>query len=457
MSARHARECRWCGDRFKVEFPHSPALYCKRTHKTAAEKARKQLRDAGIQPCPQPWSPAEPYRGLAIAAARQLGTRADECACGNYHVRTPEQGRNSMRIEQLIDPGLLASMISQGYIRERRHPTLPYRILGYSESTQYERVWNQATLQCRGLVVHDAGTVIARPFGKFFGDGEHDGERLPALDFTAPVEVTDKLDGSLAISVPTPDGLIIATRGSFESDQARWATDFYRTHYADTFVPDPAYTYLWEILYKANRIVVDYDFEDLVLLGAVHIDSGRIVAAADIDWPGRKATQFEYRTLADALAAPVRDNAEGFVVRYLDTDLMVKIKFERYVALHRIVTGLSEKVVWEHAAAEKPFEELLIDLPDEFHRWVTDVWDDLQSSYDSIEATARNEFARIRRALPIDSGRKEFALKATELDPRMRPLLFVLLDGNMTKLHAAIWRSLKPAGDTRMLNAEEAA
>ncbi|MFE4460778.1 helix-turn-helix domain-containing protein [Nocardia tengchongensis] len=96
MSGRHTRECRWCGDWFNVESPHSPALYCKRTHKTAVEKARKQLREAGIQPCPQPWSSAEPYRGPAIAAARRLGTRADECTCGSYHVRTPEQGRNRM-------------------------------------------------------------------------------------------------------------------------------------------------------------------------------------------------------------------------------------------------------------------------------------------------------------------------------------------------------------------------
>ena len=79
------RECRWCGALFRVEHANCAALYCKRTHKLAAEKARRRMRAAGIQPCPQPWSDSEPYRGLAINAARRLGTRAAECVCGNYH------------------------------------------------------------------------------------------------------------------------------------------------------------------------------------------------------------------------------------------------------------------------------------------------------------------------------------------------------------------------------------
>ncbi len=34
------------------------------------------------------------------------------------------------------------------------------------------------------------------------------------------------------------------------------------------------YTYLFEIIYKENRIVCDYDFEDVVLLGVINTKTG---------------------------------------------------------------------------------------------------------------------------------------------------------------------------------------
>ena len=34
-------------------------------------------------------------------------------------------------------------------------------------------------------------------------------------------------------------------------------------------------TYLFEIIYKANRIVVNYNFEGLVLIGAYELHSGK--------------------------------------------------------------------------------------------------------------------------------------------------------------------------------------
>lgn len=362
-----------------------------------------------------------------------------------------------MKLYDLMDPTLLAEMLEQGFIRERRHTTLPYRILGYTEEAQYSRTWNAVTTQCRGLVVDDDDNVIARPFTKFFNDGEHDGDRLPALDLSAPAEVTDKLDGSLGILVPTPDGHIVSTRGSFESEQAAWATKLYRSTYASRFSPQDGTTYLFEIIYKANRIVVDYDFEDLVLLGAVDNLTGQVSPAAAIDWPGRKAAQFPHHTLAEALAAPVRDNAEGFVIRFLDSDLMVKIKLERYLQLHKIITGLSEKSVWEHLSAGLPLMDLLAELPDEFHQWVTDVRDNLYADYTRIDSAARESFKAITEALEDLTDRKQFAMQALKLAPDMRPLMFLLYDGNAAKLDAAIWRTLKPVGETAMLDQVDAA
>ena len=78
----------------------------------------------------------------------------------------------------------------------------------------------------------------------------------PAVDLEAAVEVTDKHDGSLGILYPAPDGRnAVATRGAFESAQALHASELYRREYERAWRPESGWTYLWEIVYPANRIV----------------------------------------------------------------------------------------------------------------------------------------------------------------------------------------------------------
>jgi RNA ligase len=70
-------------------------------------------------------------------------------------------------------------------------------------------------------------------------------------------------------------------------------------------------------------------------------------------WPGPVIQVQPYRTLAAALEAEPRPNAEGLVVRYLTGPLagtQVKLKQADYVALHRIVTGFTARRLWERAA-----------------------------------------------------------------------------------------------------------
>ena len=41
-------------------------------------------------------------------------------------------------------------------------------IYNYSRSCTLEGVWNEATLQCRGIIVDKDYNILARPFEKFF-------------------------------------------------------------------------------------------------------------------------------------------------------------------------------------------------------------------------------------------------------------------------------------------------
>jgi RNA ligase len=150
-------------------------------------------------------------------------------------VKIAESATSAVHLSEVVALAALSAATADGLVRVQRHPSLPLRIFNYTEQAVYSRTWNAATTVCRWLIVDDDEWVIARPWPKFFGYGEHpDG----ALDLDAPVEVTDKADGSLAILYPTPDGHAIATRGSFASEQAQHASAVYRERYAGQWPPN---------------------------------------------------------------------------------------------------------------------------------------------------------------------------------------------------------------------------
>lgn len=362
-----------------------------------------------------------------------------------------------MNIKDLFPAGALDHALQERTVVARRHPSAPLTILNYTERCQYERgLWNEVTTQCRGLIHDDKGNVLARPFRKFFNYGQSE---APALNLSEPAIVTDKLDGSLGILYRREVGHAIATRGSFDSEQAQHATRVWWERYCDTPVPVD-WTLLFEIVYPENRIVIDYaGRDDLILLGAVNVETGRSVDPHNTllaHWPGPRADIFPYQTLADALAAPPRPNAEGMVVHLWVSDERVKIKQEDYVALHRIVTGLNERTVWQHLVDGNPVEELLANLPDEFHGWVGEVAARLTATVERSSGEVEHAYSTILASLPAGHTRKDFALIAKE-HPRSAQL-FSRLTGK--DYRRQLWDECYPApriGPREIMPCEEAA
>ncbi|NKG22233.1 RNA ligase [Paeniglutamicibacter terrestris] len=340
-----------------------------------------------------------------------------------------------MYLQDLLDPTELKNEIAAGYVRAQKLNELT--ILNYTDKAQYDRHWNLITTQCRGLIVKPNGQVIARPFPKFFNTGEPEA----ILDLTAPVTVTDKLDGSLGIAYVIGGKVRIATRGSMSSEQAIHATGLLNKRYPD-WMPPAGITVLFEIIYPENRIVVDYGpLDALILLGAIDIETGTSVTPAEIEWPGDRATVFPFETLAEAFDAPARKNAEGFVVHFHGTDTRVKIKQDDYVRLHRIVTGWNERTVWEHLAAGESLAELTAGLPDEFHRWADNIGKQLLDQHNNLVDEAETAYRTLTEyVLPADFDRKDFALEASKHP--LRPAIFSLLDGK--DIHAWAWKQIRP-------------
>ncbi|GAA4592495.1 RNA ligase [Actinoplanes octamycinicus] len=344
-------------------------------------------------------------------------------------------------LHDVFDPDTLLEAVQNGLIRTQRHPGLPFTIYNYTEACQYSGAWSPVTLACRGLIVDASGRIVARPYAKFFN---HTEAQAPALDPAAKVTVTDKADGSLGIVYHDGSGYAVATRGSFASDQAIHATGILRTRYA-SFVPPEGLTVLVEIIYPGNRIVVDYQgLDDLVLLGAVEIATGRSHGPDAVpDWPGPVVETFGYATLAEALAAPPRDGREGLVVHFTDADQRVKIKYADYVRLHRLVTGLTPRSVWEILATGGDLDALLEPLPDEFHIWARGVAARLTAEVEARAAAVEAAYAEIVAGLPEGWSRKEFALAAVRSPHRGE--LFQRLDGH--DYRPGLWQRVRPSAD----------
>ena len=336
----------------------------------------------------------------------------------------------------------LDAALADHLVVRRKHPDYDLYILNYTARVQYERgLWNAVTTQCRGLIHDGARKVVARPFRKFFNHGQAE---APQMDPTEPVVVSDKLDGSLGILYPTPGGFAIATRGSFVGEQAVHATALLRERYP-AFRPPAGLTMLYEVIYPANRIVLDYgELDDLVLLGAVDVETGRSVSldhpTLAESWDGPLARLFPHRTLVEALAHPPRKNAEGLVIHFTESDERVKLKQEDYVALHRIVTGLNEKTVWECLRDGKPYTVLLEALPDEFHGWVGEVAERLTGAVVTLAGEVERTYSTILADLPEGWTRKDYAMRAVKSPERAA--LFLKLDGR-SYAHD-LWERVKP-------------
>lgn len=329
------------------------------------------------------------------------------------------------------------------YITEQKHPALPLIIWNYTHTCQFDRAWDMYTRACRGLITDLEGHIIARPFNKFFNLNEHEETKIENLPLTDLV-IYEKLDGSLGIQYYWDDEVCIATRGSFSSDQATWATEWLRAKGFKKKDFNPAWTYLYEIIYPENRIVVNYgDRNELVLIAVIETATGK-----DVDqWQAEAlklglscAKQFagDIWQMMEHLKT-VGDAEEGFVIRVEKPKyIRIKVKGEEYVRLHRLITGFSTKSLWECLMNNQDLQEVLERVPDEFYAWVKQKEGELRSNYQQFEKLAKTLYNEVKDLL----DRKSQAVRVTQAPPPVSSAVFAMLDHK--PYEKIIWKALKP-------------
>lgn len=314
--------------------------------------------------------------------------------------------------------------IDSGLIKETVHPDYPeLAIYNYTPECQYSKAWDDTTLAARGLIMNrDTREVIAKPWPKFFNLSEHD--TIP----DGPAIVREKMDGSLGIVFHYDNKWHISTRGSFISEQAVKAKEW-----IEGCDFPKGYTHLFEIIYPDNRIVVDYgEFEGLVYLESLYLKTGAVFY---LDFWDRKAECFG---LLEPQGLPKhKPNEEGYVLYWPDHDFRVKVKFDEYVRLHKIITEYSIKRLWEHLSLGGVFGELINGVPDEFYAEVSADRERLELTYLNIKKHVDDIAASVAG---MDT-RKEQAQHIMKHNKDLSGIVFKVLDGKDTS--EAIWKKVR--------------
>lgn len=343
--------------------------------------------------------------------------------------KIPEIITNIEQIQELAKAGF-DDWTQYGHVNVTERGDL--LLFDYTTAAHIANQWPYFEQVCRGLIINQkTGEIVARPFDKMFywlADGRKVGGHI--------VTVTEKVDGSLGILFRHKDQHHITTKGSFFSPQARWATKFLNEHFDLTGLGEE-WTLLFEIIYPDNRIIVDYQGqEDLVLLAARNRFTGDYMPffpdlymlAQEYGFSLPKV--YTHNSVEDLIIETGRDydNFEGWVVEFSDGQ-RVKFKTDRYVEIHRYIRQLDFPNVLK-AVRTGDIDYITTMIPEEFlvdvYRWIEEIQDTVQD----INAKVVQAFMNAPR-----NNRLQYTQWVSDNHPELERYLMAMYEGeNMERV-----------------------
>ena len=213
--------------------------------------------------------------------------------------------------------------------------------------------------ECRGLVFHKNGRLVARRYQKFFNLNEKPETQADAIDWSIPHRILSKLDGSMITPLYfgemddiSPEALRWGTKmgvtdvaGTVEE----WVAREENSHYARWAVMSmrSGYTPIFEWCSRKQRIVIDYPTDDLVLTAIRNNQTGEY-----LPYEALQAAERSRISIVRALPGSVENlekfmaeaydlkGEEGYVIRF-DDGHMLKIKGMEYCQFHSAKDGLT--------------------------------------------------------------------------------------------------------------------
>lgn len=224
-------------------------------------------------------------------------------------------------------------------VAEREFGTVINYVVAMSDTFKMEGpddVMGAIRRECRGLIFAPNGTLMSRPFHKFFNVNEKEETQINVLDMSQPHMIMEKMDGSMIRPVRMNGTVRLATKMGvtdiaveaeklLTDEQYQWLED----------VMAAGVTPIFEYIAPTNKIVIEYDEPKLVLLAMrsnltgnywmPHSTPFKVV----IQYGSVDGTLDAYIDMARA-----KQGREGDIIRFANGH-MVKIKNDWYVQIHK--------------------------------------------------------------------------------------------------------------------------
>lgn len=355
---------------------------------------------------------------------------------------------NSLFIEHgLYDRSVLEGYSERHIVKLRMSERYAHLgILHYRDDVVFKKgLWNDFNRACRGVIVDFQNKkLLTRPFDKFYNVGEAEAPSLRELERKMGFTVMEKLDGSMILTPydEVTNTFFASTKGSIDSEQGIWATSRIPESVKDKKLLWK-YTLMWEMISKEYQIVIPYDKkgyeEGLYLIGVRENTSEKLFSPSEVHAFAKEYKLKTFKTYEFPSIQSILDNSkelpfseEGYVIRFHDDDLMVKVKSKEYLRVHRFVSNLSSKNILDVliAGQENEIYDNLFLVPEEYRDDVEKTMRDFQR-----EALAFRNQCYVYFADAPKDDRKTFALHVNAKVPgEYKGFLFKLFENKDPEL-----------------------
>jgi RNA ligase len=317
--------------------------------------------------------------------------------------------------------------------------------------------------ECRGITFDAEGNLICRKFHKFFNVGEKEETQLNKINLYEPHIVLEKLDGSCVIPQPSLDGFVLTTKSGV-TDISQQAEVFIsdKPHYAKFIhsMFDGKLTPIFEWVSRKNRIVVDYENDNLILTAIRNTEMGNYLPYFNMldlaeHWniPVVQAVDGLVVQNIELFVKQIREweDSEGVVLRF-DTGHMVKIKSDQYVLRHKTKDAINQEKNVISIILNDDVDDLIPLLTPEDATRIQEFQHAFWLSFEDVAG----EIYDLYRQIDKGQSQKDFALFAvSSVLPHYQPFMFKLRKGfpikdllieqirkslsSQTKIDAARW------------------
>jgi RNA ligase len=345
----------------------------------------------------------------------------------------------------------LDKLVESGYLAKKESGDLI--LYNYTDFCMFEKLWNEHTINSRGTIYNKlTGETIARGLGKFMNYSELDIETQQSALRARKFDVFTKEDGSCGICAFYNGKWNVTTRGSFESDQAIKATQMLSNYNLSQL--NKAFTYIVEIIYPENRIIVDYGSkESLVLLACIETKTGR---EADLQAlvghvPFPIVQSHSFKNIDDIIEAVSKmdANSEGYVVK-LRNGLRFKVKSPEYLKLARLMSRMSPLTLWENMKDGRVSTELMRSIPEEFRTDYEVIQQELESQYLNLEYKASSRVRFVIDDAKIESletKMRDIGLYLKNNPNELNQFVFPIINKKFENVDKMIMREIRPTGN----------